>query len=313
MISDIEIRHLTVSFETPNGPVPAVRDLSTVFRAGRISGVIGESGSGKSVMGMSVLRLLPNTARVSGECWFNGRDLYTLPLRELRKVRGAAIGLIPQNPNASLDPVMKLKRQITEAITTHGRLDRKGAQRQAAELLRQFGFEHPEQILEQYAFQMSGGMNQRLVSALGLACDPGWIIADEPTKGLDAVIRNQVYAVLRQIYTQQHSSMIVITHDLHLARQLCDDIRVLYMGQIIEQNTAVEVMEHPRHPYTAGLIGALPDRGMVPIPPPDPDRRADCGCPFYPRCGRATARCGRETPGEYELPGGGKVRCFLYG
>lgn len=312
MVPDIEIRQLSVWFDTAQGPVKAVDGLSTTFRAGQISGVIGESGSGKSVMGMSLLRLLPNTARVTGECWFGGQELYSMPLRELRKLRGAAIGLIPQNPNASLDPVMKLKKQLTEAIIAHGGKGKKGAEARAAELLRQFGFEEPERILGQYAFQMSGGMNQRLVSALGLACQPGWVIADEPTKGLDAVLRNQVYAVLRQVYTELHSSMIVITHDLGLARKLCDDIRVLYMGRIIEQGTAEEVMEHPRHPYAAGLIHALPGRGMVPIPPPDSERLAHRGCPFYPRCAQAMARCGAERPGDMERPGGGKVRCFLY-
>lgn len=232
MVPDIEIQHLSVCFDTAQGPVYAVNDLSTTFRAGRISGVIGESGSGKSVMGMSLLRLLPNTARVTGKCFFGEDELYSMPLRRLRRLRGAAIGLIPQNPGASLDPVMKLRRQLTEAITTHGRWKRREAEAQAAELLRRFGFEEPERILNQYSFQMSGGMNQRLVSALGLACRPGWVIADEPTKGLDAVIRNQVYSVLRQIYTEHHCSMLVITHDLALARRLCDDIRVLYMGRI---------------------------------------------------------------------------------
>lgn len=312
MTPDIDIRSLNVYFETARGPVYAVRDLSAVFRAGRISGVIGESGSGKSVMGMSLLRLLPNTAKVTGECWFGERELYTLPLRDLRKLRGASIGLIPQNPGASLDPVMKLGRQITEAITAHGKLPRRDAERQAAALLKRFGFENPEDILSRYAFQMSGGMNQRLVSALGLACQPGWVIADEPTKGLDAVLRNQVHAVLREIYTRQHSSMIVITHDLYLARQLCDDICVLYMGQIVEQGCVEEVMERPRHPYTAGLIHSLPSRGMEPIAAPDPQKLEHCGCPFYPRCSKAVPRCAREVPGDYALPEGGKVRCFLY-
>ena len=235
MVPDIEIRQLSVWFDTAQGPVKAVDGLSTTFRAGRISGVIGESGSGKSVMGMSLLRLLPNTARVTGECWFGGQELYSMPLRELRKLRGAAIGLIPQNPNASLDPVMKLKKQLTEAIIAHGGKGKKGAEARAAELLRQFGFEEPERILGQYAFQMSGGMNQRLVSALGLACQPGWVIADEPTKGLDAVLRRQVCAVLRQIHLRHHSSMLLITHDLELARRLCEDLLVLYMGKIIDQ------------------------------------------------------------------------------
>jgi len=314
MTADIQIKNLTVCFETPTGRVPAVRELSTTFHAGRICGVIGESGSGKSVMGMSILRLLPATAKVTGECWLGGQELYTMPLRQIRRLRGGAIGLIPQNPNASLDPVMKLRRQFTEAITVHGeKKGRHAAASEAAALLEQFGFSDAPQILDRYAFQMSGGMNQRLVSALGLANQPGWVIADEPTKGLDAPIRNQVYRVLRQIHTRSNSSMILITHDLQLARRLCDDIRVLYMGRIVEQGPAQAVMEQPRHPYTAGLIASLPSRGMVPIPPPRPDRRAEPGCPFYPRCSRAMERCARECPGDFALPGGGKVRCFLYG
>ena len=313
MAPDIVIKDLCIWFETAAGSVPAVRELSTTFQAGRISGVIGESGSGKSVMGMSVLRLLPNTAKVSGECWFGDKELYSLPLRELRRLRGAHIGLIPQNPNASLDPVMKLKQQIAEAITVHGKHSRRESELEAARLLERFGFENPKEILDRYAFQMSGGMNQRLVSALGLANRPGWVIADEPTKGLDAPIRNQVYDVLRQVYTQNHSSMIVITHDLHLARCLCDDIRVLYMGQIVEQGPAQSVMERPRHPYTAGLLAALPSRGMTPIPAPDPARLEHRGCPFYPRCAKTVERCGQESPGDLARPEGGKVRCFLYG
>ncbi len=313
MTPDIRIDNLSVTFDTINGPVYAVNQLSTVFQAGRITGVIGESGSGKSVMGMSLLRLLPNTAQVSGECYFGDRELHKLPLRELRKLRGASIGLIPQNPSASLNPVMRIRRQITEAITAHVSVSRSLSKERATMLLKQFGFEDAEAILAQYSFQMSGGMNQRLVSALALACQPGWVIADEPTKGLDAIIRKQVFSVLRQIYTEHHSSMIVITHDLHLAKRLCDDIRVMYMGQIIEQGTAKEIIENPLHPYTQGLIHALPDRGMIPIPPPDPARMNHSGCPFYPRCKAAFARCSSENPGDFNRPKGGKVRCFLYG
>ena len=248
MTPNIEIRNLSVCFETPNGSVRAVHDLSTTFYAGRISGIIGESGSGKSIMGMSILQLLPNTAKVSGSCLFGAHELYSMSPKQLRQIRGAMIGLIPQNPNASLNPVMKIKDQIIEAVLTHGHRNRKKAAQHAADLLRQFGFQTPESILNQYAFQMSGGMNQRLVSVLGLACQPGWIIADEPTKGLDAVVRNQVYTVLRKIHLQYESSMIVITHDLELAHHLCDDIRVLYQGQLVEQGPAKLVMEQPLHP-----------------------------------------------------------------
>ena len=314
MTQDIRIEDLSVFFETPLGPVSAVDHLSTTFRAGRISGVIGESGSGKSVMGMSILRLLPNTAKVTGKCYLGDRELYTMPLRELRKLRGEQIGLIPQNPNASLDPVMKLKRQFVEAITVHkGAKSKNTAQEETERLLEQFGFGDAGEILDRYTFQMSGGMNQRLVSALGLVNRPGWVIADEPTKGLDAPIRNQVYRVLRQIYTQNHSSMILITHDLLLARRLCDDIRVLYRGQIVEQGTAQTVIDNPRHPYTAGLVASLPSRGMHPIPGEDPERTNHSGCPFYPRCARAIAFCAEKPPEEVTLADGGKVRCVLYG
>ena len=154
-------------------------------------------------------------------------------------------------------------------------------------------------------------MNQRLVSAMGLASQPSWIIADEPTKGLDAVLRNQVYRVLRQICWERKRSMILITHDLLLAERLCDDIRVMYMGQIVEQGPVEEVMQHPRHPYTKGLIHSLPERGMHPIPPPAFDRKQEGGCPFYPRCSQAEERCKQAAPEERARAGGGFVRCFF--
>lgn len=313
MTPDIQIEDLSVYFETASGPVYAVKGLSTAFHAGRISGVIGESGSGKSVMGMSILRLLPNTARVTGKCFFGDRELYTMPLGQLRKLRGKQIGLIPQNPNASLDPVMKVKRQFVEAVTAHASLPRRDAAQNAETLLEQFGFADAGDILDRYSFQMSGGMNQRLVSALGLINHPGWVIADEPTKGLDAPLRNQVYRVLRQIYRENHSSLILITHDLLLARQLCDDIRVMYQGQIVEQGSAQAVIDTPMHPYTAGLVNSLPSKGMHPIPPENPQRQGHSGCPFYPRCQKASAACAEKLPGENALPDGRKVRCLLYG
>ena len=317
MNSDIEIRNLSVSFITQEGESNAVKDLSTTFYQGKISGVIGESGSGKSVMGMSILGLLPNTAQISGECWYKGENLYRLPLKELRKFRGAQIGLIPQNPNASLDPVMKIKKQITEVIFAHSELksrrERKlQAEQQANQLLIDFGFSNPDEISKQYSFQMSGGMNQRLVSALGLACCPEWIIADEPTKGLDAVLRNQVYRVLKDIFLKQHSSMIVIPHDSHLAQRLCDDLKVLYKGQIIEQGDTQKMMENPLHPYTKGLLDSMPSRGMNPIPEEDPEKKGKNGCPFYSRCLQAKEKCRSEKPYDISVPDGRKVRCFLY-
>ena len=312
MVPDIEIQHLSVCFDTAQGPVYAVNDLSTTFRAGRISGVIGESGSGKSVMGMSLLRLLPNTARVTGKCFFGEDELYSMPLRRLRRLRGAAIGLIPQNPGASLDPVMKLRRQLTEAITTHGRWKRREAEAQAAELLRRFGFEEPERILNQYSFQMSGGMNQRVISAMGLMNRPKWAIADEPTKGLDAILRRQVYQVLKEISETDTEGMIVITHDIALAGVLCDRLMVLYKGSIMEVGDTRTILEHPAHPYTKGLVASLPAKGMNPIGRAVRKNEGNSGCSFYPRCPYAADACKNGPVPEAELPDGRKVRCVLY-
>ena len=312
MVPDIEIQHLSVCFDTAQGPVYAVNDLSTTFRAGRISGVIGESGSGKSVMGMSLLRLLPNTARVTGKCFFGEDELYSMPLRRLRRLRGAAIGLIPQNPGASLDPVMKLRRQLTEAITTHGRWKRREAEAQAAELLRRFGFEEPERILNQYSFQMSGGMNQRVISAMGLMNRPKWVIADEPTKGLDAILRRQVYRVLKEISETDTEGMIVITHDIALAGALCDRLMVLYKGSIMEAGETKTILEHPAHPYTKGLIASLPGKGMNPIGRAVRKKEGNSGCSFYPRCVHAVDACKNGRIPEAELPDGRKVRCVRY-
>ena len=317
MVPDIEIQHLSVCFDTAQGPVYAVNDLSTTFRAGRISGVIGESGSGKSVMGMSLLRLLPNTARVTGKCFFGEDELYSMPLRRLRRLRGAAIGLIPQNPGASLDPVMKLRRQLTEAITTHGRWKRREAEAQAAELLRRFGFEEPERILNQYSFQMSGGMNQRLVSALGLACRPGWVIADEPTPGLHITAARRVLSHFREI-ADQGAGVLLITHDLGIVANFCDAVSIMYAGEIIEQGTLEDIFDKERehHPYTIGLFGSIPniedqrDR-LSPIPGlmPDPTDLPK-GCKFHTRCPKCTEQC-KDGEVPVHVRGTHQIKCRL--
>ena len=258
MVPDIEIQHLSVCFDTAQGPVYAVNDLSTTFRAGRISGVIGESGSGKSVMGMSLLRLLPNTARVTGKCFFGEDELYSMPLRRLRRLRGAAIGLIPQNPGASLDPVMKLRRQLTEAITTHGRWKRREAEAQAAELLRRFGFEEPERILNQYSFQMSGGMNQRVAIALAMLQKPPVLLCDEPTSALDSLSQKQVMEQLLKLRQLFGTAMVLVTHHMGLLSAMADRILVLKEGQAMEYGKASQVLHSPQSAYTKALLEAAP-------------------------------------------------------
>ena len=313
MNDDIEIRNLTVSFPDGTHSVQVVTDVHALFPAGSVTGLIGESGSGKSVLGMSILKLLPESARVKGVCLYKGRDLYTLTDTELQSLRGREIALIPQNPSESLNPVRTVGRQLTEGLLAHGTHTQKQANTRRDELLRRFGFSDPERINSSYTFQLSGGMNQRVVSVLGLMNQPQWIIADEPTKGLDAILRRQVYQILKEIAARETKGMIVITHDIALAGALCDRLIVLYKGTVLEQGDARLILEKPAHPYTQGLIASLPEKGMNPIHRALPERQGCLsGCRFYPRCPLAIPDCAKELPPETELPDKRLVRCLRY-
>lgn len=313
MDSDIIVHNLTVMFHTENGTVKAVEDVNTVFQYGKITGLIGESGSGKSVLGMSLLQMLPNSAEIRGECLYNGQNLLQIKPEEIRAIRGREIALIPQNPAESLNSVRRIRRQLTEAVTAHDKVKQSEAEKRAKELLVRFGFDKPGEILDSYSFQMSGGMNQRIISVLGLMNRPNWIIADEPTKGLDSILRKQVYQTLRDIAAHDTSSMILITHDITLAEKLCDYIIVLYAGRVLEQGPAAQVLQNPQHPYTKGLIASQPSKGMHPIGGVIPGReRQTNGCNFYPRCHCAEERCGKNRPAEFPCGNGSQARCFLY-
>ncbi|MBS5198213.1 MAG: ABC transporter ATP-binding protein [Clostridiales bacterium] len=299
--SDIDIKHMNVTFQTSNGEISIIRNLSVCFREKKITGLIGESGSGKSVIGMSVLRLLPQTATVDGECWIDGENLFHLSEKDMCKIRGKKIALIPQNPNQSLNPVIKIGKQLCE--------NTEKSQKDIQNLLQELGLMQTGKIVKKYSFEMSGGMNQRVVTAMGLCKNPKWIIADEPTKGLDAVLRKQVYQILKIISESRIKSMLLITHDLKLAEKLCDNVCVLYGGEIVEQGIAQEVLKKPFHPYTEGLLNSLPSKGMKPIP--CFEREVGQGCIFYSRCEKAMERCRKQKPEEYNQAGR-KVRCFLY-
>jgi len=312
MSIDIEIRSGSVFFDGGDASTYALRDANATFPAHSVTGLIGESGSGKSVLGMSILGLLPNTARIEGSCVYKDRDLYRLSEREMTRIRGSEIALIPQNPSESLNPMLRIGRQLSEAVALRGRGEKPRALERRDSLLERFGFADPRAIDRSYSFQLSGGMNQRVVSALGLMGSPRWVIADEPTKGLDAILRKQVYGVLKEIAENEVEGMIVITHDIALACALCDTIMVLYKGLILEQRSSAELMGSPLHPYTRGLIGSLPSRGMHPICRDLPGRDSHVeGCPFYPRCAVAEKRCSESIPPETPLSPNGFVRCFL--
>lgn len=308
----ISISDMGVTFITPAGDVKAAQNINVTFQDQKITGIIGESGSGKSVLGMSILRLLPENARIEGTCMYQDRDLYHVSEKEIQKLRGREIGLIPQNPQASLNPMRKLSSQLREALLVHRLESRSGADKRVETLMRSFGFEDLGEYWNKYPFQMSGGMNQRMVSILGLACAPKWLIADEPTKGLDAVMRRQVYQVLRRSFADCSGGMIVITHDLTLAYHLCDDICVMYQGEIVEQGPCRLVMDKPLHPYTKGLMAAMPERGMHPIAGEIREREAQVGCRFYERCQEALSACRDKKLEDFTVDGERKVRCVLY-
>lgn len=309
MVKDgLRAEDLSVTFRLPGLEVRAVDGVTTCFPAGRITGLIGESGCGKSVLGMAALGLLPPYAGVEGRLSLDGADLSG---GGARRLLGAEIGLIPQSPADSLNPARTVRAHLSEALRPLG-LGRTEAGRRAADLLRSFGFPAPGRVLRAYPHELSGGMQQRVLCAVGAACSPRWVLADEPTKGLDRDLRGQVRDTLLSLRARGVESMLVITHDLPLARSLCDGLAVMYAGQILEQGA--DVLLRPLHPYTRAFLDALPENGFQPMPgvAPRAGERLP-GCPFAPRCPRRLERCGAERPPACAPEPGRMVRCFLYG
>ena len=262
-------------------------------------------------MGMAVLGLLPGYAKVCGEILYGGRNLRELSPKQMRRLRGRQLGLIPQNPGDSLNPVRRIGGQIMEAAALIG-VKREEQKKQTADLLLRFGFEknHLKRVEKAYPFELSGGMQQRALAAMGAASRPKWILADEPSKGLDVELRKQMYDTLRKMKNECVDSMLIITHDITLARNLCDSVAVMYSGQIIEKGK--DILENPKHPYTMGLMESLSENGFKPMrgiaPAPGQDFS---GCKFAPRCPWAKAECRKKPPEFYSLDDR-IVRCFLY-
>ena len=307
----IELRDLVVHFPVRRGLVKAVDHVSVTFEEHQITGIIGESGCGKSVMGMAVLGLLPGYAKVCGEILYGGRNLRELSPKQMRRLRGRQLGLIPQNPGDSLNPVRRIGGQIMEAAALIG-VKREEQKKQTADLLLRFGFEknHLKRVEKAYPLELSGGMQQRALAAMGANARPKWILADEPSKGLDVELRKQMYDTLRKMKNECVDSMLIITHDITLARNFCDSVAVMYSGQIIEKGK--DILQNPKHPYTMGLMESLPENGFKPMrgiaPAPGQDFS---GCKFAPRCPWAKAECWKKPPEFYSLDDR-IVRCFLY-
>lgn len=306
----LEVKDLNVGFTTPKGAVKAACDVNFSIDQGETFGMIGESGSGKSVIGMSILRLLPTTAQITGSVMFDGEDLMKKTEKDMRTVRRNSIFLVPQNPSGSLDPLMRNGEQIAE-VYYEQKMDRKEAWARSVEILERLSIKGAARVARMYPHQLSGGMKQRVLVGVSMTANPRLIIADEPTKGLDRGARDNVAKLLSGIEGEDRG-LLIITHDIDLAAEVCDRIAVIYAGEIVEMGRTKEVLESPSHPYTQGLLRSLPRNGLVPMEGFSPNlTELPEGCRFYERCGREAkmgASCRNEHPLLEEV-GGGWSRC----
>ena len=299
----LEVSHLKTHFFTERGVVRAVDDVSFQVNQGEILGIVGESGSGKSITSLSLLRLIDKPGKiVSGEVFFEGRDLLKLPREQLRQVRGAGISMIFQEPASSMNPVLTVGFQISEAICSHEHIHQKQAKARALDLMHAVGIPDPKQRFGQYPHQFSGGMLQRLMIAMGLALSPALIVADEPVTALDVTIQAQILDLLRDLREQTNAAILLITHDMGVIAEVCDRVLVMYLGKIVEDAPVFELFDHPKHPYTQGLLGAMPNvdiqqdwlttiAGSVPSP-----LEAPAGCSFSNRCPKVMPVCHERVP-----------------
>ncbi|MCL2332952.1 MAG: ABC transporter ATP-binding protein [Actinomycetia bacterium] len=316
----LEVRELATDFIMKRGTVHAVDDVSFTLEAGGILAIVGESGSGKSVASLSIMRLLQHPGKVvNGEILYKGADILKYSKAKMRSIRGNDISMIFQEPMTSLNPVFTIEDQLCESIRLHMNLDKKAARARAIEMLHLVGIPSPEKRMKDYPHQMSGGMRQRVMIAMALACDPELLIADEPTTALDVTIQAQILDLIKSLRDQIGMAVLLITHDLGVVAELADEVVVMYCGQIVEQASARELFEEgPKHPYSFGLLKSIPTLdneesgplymipGMVPNPLNLPK-----GCKFAPRCRCASERCHREEPPRYEV-GSRQLRCFIY-
>ena len=312
------MRHLRVEFPTRRGTLTAIDDVSFDIAPGEILGVVGESGAGKSMTGNAIIGLLEPPGRVAaGEIRLEGKRIDNLPAEEMRKLRGRRIGAIFQDPLTSLNPLFTIGEQLVETIRTHLALDAAAARARAVELLREVGISAPEQRIDHYPHQFSGGMRQRVVIALALCAEPRLVIADEPTTALDVSIQAQIIALLKRLAREHGTAVMLVTHDMGVIAETADRVAVMYAGRIAEIGPVQRVIHDPQHPYTAGLMGSIPSVGsdVERLPQIEGSMpRLDAipqGCPFNPRCPRAFDRCRSERPSLLQA-NGTLAACWLH-
>lgn len=314
----LEVSGLKTYFQDRKGQVPAVDGADFILRKGETLGIVGESGCGKSVTSMSILHLLPPKGRiVDGTIRFKGRDITHLPPAEMAKLRGKEIAMIFQEPMTSLNPVYTVGYQISEMILRHEKISKKEARARAIEMLRLVNIPAPEKRIDEYPHELSGGMRQRVMIAMALSCKPELLIADEPTTALDVTIQAQILDLMRTLKQTLNTSIMMITHDLGVVAEMSDYVLVMYAGMVMEYSDVRSLFADSLHPYTQGLLKALPRMGesqkkLYVIDGVVPSLyELPTGCRFWPRCAYATERCKHEIPALYEVEGR-KVRCFRY-
>ncbi|MCO5222563.1 MAG: ABC transporter ATP-binding protein [Thermomicrobiales bacterium] len=317
----LEVKNLRTQFFTQDGVVKAVEDVSFYVMPGETLGVVGESGSGKSITGLSIMRLIPNPPGkiVNGEVVFEGQDLLKLNDDQIRRIRGNQIAMIFQDPMTSLNPVLTINRQISEALQLHMGMSKDQAKARAIELLRMVGIPNAEERVDQYPHQFSGGMRQRVMIAMALSCNPKLIIADEPTTALDVTIQAQILDLMRSLQSERDTGVIMITHSMGVVAGMADRVQVMYAGSIVETASTEEIFANPRHPYTVGLMKSIPRldarerEKLEPIRglPPDLIDLPDI-CPFVPRCDYAREKCEQKRPPLLDVGPGHKSACWFW-
>ena len=316
----LRVNNLKTYFYSDRGIVKAVDDVSFHVNEGETLGVVGESGCGKSITCMSLVRLVetPPGKYVGGEILFNGEDMLKVPDSRIRQIRGNDISFIFQEPMTSLNPIFKIGRQISEALILHRGLSKQEAHEESIRMLELVKIPNPERVVNDYPFALSGGMRQRAMIAMALACEPMLLIADEPTTALDVTIQAQVLDLMNELKQKINASIIFITHDLGVIAEMSDRVMVMYAGKAVEVASTVDIFKNPKHPYTIGLIASKPDMStestrLNVIPGNVPDlSNLPPGCPFSPRCDKSMDICKREFPDEKILDGEHRISCWLY-
>lgn len=317
MSAILEVKNLKTKFKTDKGIVAVVDGVDFSIKPGETLGVVGESGCGKSVTSLSVMRLLPSNASNEGSITFQGRELISLPEKQMQQVRGNDIAMIFQEPMTSLNPLHTVGKQIEEAIILHMNISKQEAKVRAIMMLKAVGMPRAEEIYGEHPHQLSGGMRQRVMIAMAMACDPKLIIADEPTTALDVTIQAQILDLMRDLKEKTGTSIMLITHDLGVVAEMCDRVIVMYAGQVVEETDVDTLFENPKHPYTIGLMDSIPSfedekeylntiPGSVPLPYEMPK-----GCRFAPRCSWAKEICHQQAPKLVEIESQHKCRCWL--